>query len=82
MLPFLVRHYKKTVTLEDIPAIREDDSSVAVLAAFRADQAYYDAKWAKSHLGEKRKRDLGLNLFRFFWPEISAQMVSLTDGFD
>lgn len=80
MLPFLVRHYKETVTLGDIPALREDDAAVSALAAFRADQAWYDAQWAKKHLGEERKRDLGWNLFRFFIPDIAAQSVSLREG--
>ncbi|KAI9634405.1 ABC transporter type 1, transmembrane domain-containing protein [Dioszegia hungarica] len=75
MLPFLVRHYKETVTLGDIPALREDDAAVSALAAFRADQAWYDAQWAKKHLGEERKRDLGWNLFRFFIPDIAAQSM-------
>jgi hypothetical protein len=76
MLPFLIRHYRSPVTLSDIPALREDDSSVAVTAAFRANQAHYDSRWAARNLGEDRKRDLGFNLFRFFIPEISAQSVS------
>lgn len=75
MLPFLVRHYSNPVKLNNIPALREDDSSASALGAFRADQARRDAKFAEKHLGEKRKRDLGVDLFLFFLPEISAQVV-------
>lgn len=80
MLPFLIRHYRTPITLKDIPALREDDASASALGAFRADQAYRDAKWAEKHLGEKRPRDLGFDLFRFFLPEISAQCVSVERG--
>lgn len=76
MLPFLVKHYFTPITLNDIPRLREDDTSSSALGAWRAFQARKDAKWAEKHLGEKRKRNLGVDLFLFFWPEISAQTVS------
>lgn len=75
MLPFLAKHYFSPITLDKIPRLREDDASASALGAWRAFQARKDAKWAEKHLGEKRKRDLGLDLFLFFWPEVSAQCV-------
>jgi hypothetical protein len=73
MLPFLVKYFRKPITLEEIPALREDDSSAATLGAFRADQAYWDARYAAKHGGAKRHRNLGLNLARFFARDIARQ---------
>ncbi len=79
MLPLLFKHYWKLIQLEEIPAIREDDGSAASLGAFRADQAKRDEAYARKHNGEKRKRNLGWDLLRFFSPEISVQAVSVTE---
>jgi hypothetical protein len=75
MLPLLFKHYWTPIQLHDIPAIREDDSSAASLGAFRADQARRDERYAQKHNGQMRKRDLGLDLLRFFSPEITVQAV-------
>ena len=75
MIPFLVKHYYSPIKLHEIPSLREDDASSSCLGAWRAFQAKRDAHWQEKHLGEKRKRDLGLDLFVFFWPEVSAQCV-------
>jgi len=76
MLPLLFKHYFTPIQLHDIPAIREDDGSAASLGAFRAYQAKKDKVYAEKHNGEKRKRDLGLDLLRLFSPEIVVQAVS------
>ncbi len=78
MIPFFFRYYWNPVTLKDIPAIREDDSASSSLGAFRADQAIRDSRYAEKHAGAKRKRNLGLDLIRFFSPEIFTQCVGLT----
>lgn len=80
MLPLLFKHYWKPIQLHDIPAIREDDGSAASIGAFRAYQARRDNAYAEKHNGDKRKRDLGLDLLRFFSPEISVQAVSRTSA--
>ncbi|WRT68702.1 uncharacterized protein IL334_005682 [Kwoniella shivajii] len=74
LFPLLFKHYFKPITLDDIPAIREDDSSASSLGAFRA----YRAKRDKDHLkkkGGKRTRNLGADLFWFFFPELVTQSV-------
>ncbi|KAK6910984.1 hypothetical protein I203_105019 [Kwoniella mangroviensis CBS 8507] len=74
ILPLLIKHYFKPITLKDIPAIREDDSASSSLGAFRAYRAGRD----KSHLaktGEKRIRNLGTDLFWFFFPELAMQSI-------
>ena len=76
MLPLLFKHYRHVIRLEDIPALREDDSSAASLAAFRKDQAYRDARYAHKHDGAKRRRNLPNDLLRFFGAEIAVQCVS------
>lgn len=75
MLPLLFKHYVSPITLEDIPAIREDDSSAASLGAFRAFSAKRDATYAKIHSGAKRRRNLGLELAMYFAPELGWQVV-------
>lgn len=75
MLPLLFKHYLSPITLEDIPAIREDDSSAASLGAFRAFSAKRDATYAKIHSGAKRRRNLGLELAMYFAPELGWQVV-------
>lgn len=72
----MVKHFFKTIKLADIPSIREDDSAAAVLAAYRADQAHWDERYAQTHPGQKRQRDLMFNLFRFFAPLLVKQVVS------
>ncbi|OCF40975.1 ATP-binding cassette transporter [Kwoniella heveanensis CBS 569] len=72
LFPLLFKHYFTPITLEDIPAIREDDATAASIGAFRAFQANRDAVYLKKH-GEKRKRHLGLDLLRFFAPEVLIQ---------
>ncbi|WVQ75171.1 hypothetical protein IAR50_004781 [Cryptococcus sp. DSM 104548] len=72
LLPLLFKHYKKPITVADIPGIREDDSSAAALAAFRAYQATLDKRYRKKY-GQDRKRDLGIDLLWFFAPELSVQ---------
>ncbi|RXK42365.1 ATP-binding cassette transporter [Tremella mesenterica] len=74
MLPFLFKHYFKTVALSDIPAMREDDSTSACLGAWRAFQASRDHSHEKKH-GNKRKRNLALDLVIFFNPETRTQMA-------
>nr|XP_018261799.1 ATP-binding cassette transporter [Kwoniella dejecticola CBS 10117]OBR83957.1 ATP-binding cassette transporter [Kwoniella dejecticola CBS 10117] len=74
LLPLLFKHYFKPITLQDIPAIREDDSASSSLGAFRA----YRASRDKTHLaktGEKRVRNLGADLFWFFSPELAYQCI-------
>lgn len=75
MIPWLFRYYWKPIELEDIPALREDDSAATTLGAFRADQAARDAKYAQKHDG-KRKRNLGWDLLLFFKWSILYQFVS------
>ncbi|OWZ29769.1 ATP-binding cassette transporter [Cryptococcus neoformans AD2-60a] len=75
MLPLLFKHYLSPITLEDIPAIREDDSSAASLGAFRAFSAKRDATYAKIHSGAKRRRNLGLELAMYFAPELGWQVL-------
>lgn len=77
IIPFLVKHYFKAIELNEVPAIREDDSSSAGLGAFRAFRARKDAIWAEKHLGEKRKKDLAWDLLQFFAPEMTVQCVSV-----
>ena len=67
MLSLLFKHYRKPITLKDIPALREDDSAASSLGAFRAHQA-------KRRKGNARG-DLGIDLLMFFLPEIFAQCV-------
>nr|XP_019045027.1 ATP-binding cassette transporter [Kwoniella bestiolae CBS 10118]OCF23957.1 ATP-binding cassette transporter [Kwoniella bestiolae CBS 10118] len=74
LLPLLFKHYFKPITLNDIPAIREDDSASSSLGAFRAFRAGRD----KDHVaktGEKRIRNLGADLFWFFLPELAMQCI-------
>lgn len=78
MIPFLVKYYYTPIQLNQIPSLREDDATASCLGAWRAYQARKDAKWAERHLGEKRKRDLGLDLFLFFLPSVSKQCVSVS----
>ena len=80
MLPLLWRHFWQPIKLDNIPAIREDDSAATSLGAFRADQAYWDKKYAEQHDGQLRRRNLGINLIRFFLPEIVKQCVSALQG--
>ena len=75
MLPFLFKHYYQLITLEEIPALREDDASTVTLGAFRLFQARRDAKYARKHQGAKRKRNLPVELLIFFAPTIFAQCV-------
>lgn len=75
IVPFLVKHYYTAIELNEVPAIREDDSSSAGLGAFRAFRARKDAEWAAKHLGEPRKKDLAWDLLRFFAPEMTVQCV-------
>lgn len=77
MLPLLFKHYLTPITLENIPAIREDDSSAASLGAFRAFSAKRDAAYSKKHNGAKKRRNLGLELAMFFAPELGWQIVRL-----
>ncbi|ORX38217.1 ABC transporter type 1, transmembrane domain-containing protein [Kockovaella imperatae] len=75
MLPLLFKHYRHVIRLEDVPALREDDSSATALAAFRKDQAARDAKYAKKHNGAKRQRDLAWDLLRFFGVDTFIQCL-------
>jgi len=75
IIPFLVKHYFSAIKLEEVPAIREDDSSSAGLGAFRAFRARKDAAYSTKHLGEKRKRNLAWDLLQFFSPEMLVQTV-------
>ncbi|ODO06989.1 hypothetical protein I350_04354 [Cryptococcus amylolentus CBS 6273] len=72
LLPLLFKHYKNPITVADIPGIREDDSSAAALGAFRAYQGRLDRQYSDKH-GQKRKRDLGIDLLWFFAPELFVQ---------
>ncbi|WVR09322.1 hypothetical protein IAU60_006387 [Kwoniella sp. DSM 27419] len=72
IVPLLTKHYFKPITLDDIPALREDDSAAASLGSFRTFQASKDAAWAKKHK-EKRKRNLGWDLIRFFGFDLFVQ---------
>lgn len=74
ILPFLWRHYWKPVTLEDIPAIREDDSAASSVGSFRRFQAGRDAAYEVKY-STPRKRNLGLDLLAFFRPELGRQVV-------
>lgn len=75
IIPFLVKHYFSAIKLDEVPAIREDDSASAGLGAFRAFRARKDAAWSTKHLGEKRKRNLAWDLLQFFSPEMLVQTV-------
>jgi ABC-type multidrug transport system fused ATPase/permease subunit len=74
ILPFLWRNYWSPVTLERIPAIREDDGAAASAGAFRAFQAGRDRKYEAKH-GVPRVRILGIDLILHFFPEITLQVV-------
>lgn len=81
MIPLLVKHYWKAITLEEIPALREDDGAAASLGAFRAFTAARDVAYAAKHKGEKRKRNLALDFVIFFSKEARLQAVSGNDTF-
>lgn len=74
ILPFLWKHYWQAITLEDIPAIREDDGAAASLGGFRAFQARRDAAYEGKHM-TPRKRNLGIDLILFFGPMVAVQCV-------
>lgn len=76
LIPLLFKHWFTPITLDDIPAIREDDSSTTSIASFRADQAKRDKTYAARHGGAKRQRNLGWDLLAFFSPDILTQCVS------
>jgi len=76
MIPFLWKNYFKPVTLETIPALREDDGAAASAGAFRVFQAARDRKYEK-RVGKKRERNLGIDLILHFLPELGLQIVSL-----
>jgi hypothetical protein len=76
MLPMLFKHYRQPIKLEDVPAIREDDSVASCLAAFRADQAKRDEAYSRKHNGAKRERGLAFDLVAFFLPQLGQQIVS------
>ncbi|KIR99113.1 ATP-binding cassette transporter [Cryptococcus deuterogattii 2001/935-1] len=75
LLPLLFKHYLTPITIENIPAIREDDSSAASLGAFRAFSAKRDAIYSKKHNGATRRRNLGFELAMFFAPELGWQIL-------
>lgn len=81
LLPLLFKHYLTPITIENIPAIREDDSSAASLGAFRAFSAKRDAIYSKKHNGATRRRNLGFELAMFFAPELGWQIVRLVLSF-
>ncbi|BEI94008.1 uncharacterized protein CcaverHIS019_0604670 [Cutaneotrichosporon cavernicola] len=74
ILPFLWKHYWKPITLEEIPAVREDDSAAACVGAFRRFQAAHDAAYEVKH-NSPRKRNLAWDLITFFRPELVRQSV-------
>ncbi|GMK57331.1 hypothetical protein CspeluHIS016_0401650 [Cutaneotrichosporon spelunceum] len=74
ILPFLWKHYWKTITLEEIPAVREDDSSAACVGAFRRFQAARDAAYEFKH-HSPRTRNLARDLITFFRPELVRQAI-------
>ncbi|CAK9784394.1 unnamed protein product [Cutaneotrichosporon oleaginosum] len=74
ILPFLWKYYWKPITLEEIPAIREDDSASASVGAFRRFQAARDAAYEVRN-NSPRKRNLALDLLVFFRPELVRQSV-------
>ncbi|WWC71269.1 uncharacterized protein I206_105222 [Kwoniella pini CBS 10737] len=74
ILPLLFKHYFQPITLQDIPAIREDDSASSSLGAFRAYRASRDKKYL-AKTGETRVRNLGADLFWFFSPELAYQCI-------
>ncbi|ORY32179.1 ABC transporter type 1, transmembrane domain-containing protein [Naematelia encephala] len=78
MLPFLFKHYFTPIKLEDIPALREDDSAASSLGAFRAYQARRDAQYAKKHKNEQRKRRLPWDLLSFFAGDLFLQAAWAT----
>ncbi|WVO14579.1 hypothetical protein L204_102214 [Cryptococcus depauperatus] len=78
MLPLLFKHYFKPITLQEIPAIREDDSSAASLGAYRAYVAKKDRTYSEHHPGKKRKKNLAVDLFTFFASDISWQVLWAT----
>lgn len=72
ILPFLWKHYWKPVTLDAIPAIREDDSAAASVGAFRRFQAARDAAYEVKH-NSPRQRNLALDLVAFLRPDLVWQ---------
>ena len=78
LIPFLLKYYWTPIALEDVPALREDDTSAACLGAFRHFRAERDKAYAARHEGATRKQDLGFDLIRFFLPELTQQAVSPT----
>ncbi|ODN87389.1 ATP-binding cassette transporter [Cryptococcus wingfieldii CBS 7118] len=75
MLPLLFKHYFKPITLEEIPAIREDDSSAAAIGGFRAFQARKDGEWIKKHKQGARRKHIGVDLLWFFTPDVLWQVM-------
>lgn len=74
ILPFLWKHYRQPLTGKDIPGLREDDGTAAVVGGFRAFQAKRDYKFEKKH-GSTRVRSFGVDIVHYFMPEFLLQAV-------